>query len=326
MGSLCRLFCLSLLSLTAVAPLPAAPASDPAAAPAAQARLPEALREVSGLAASRLEPGVLWTHEDSGSQPVLTAIGADGGLRGRWRLQGAKNMDWEDMASFTLDGKAWLLVADVGDNRSGRGDCVLYVVEEPRLLPPATVSFPPPASAPATDAIAERVLSVAWKIPVIFPDGPRDVEAVAVDPGENRVYLLAKRTTPHGLYALPLRPTPPGEPMAPMRRVGELPAFPAAEGAEAFLPTARGAYRAQPTGMDFSADGFAAVIVTYGDVLVYPRRHDELWSTSLERAPIRLAPHGLFQAEAVAFGADGREIFVTSEGAGAPLLRLRWRP
>jgi hypothetical protein len=162
-----------------------------AAEPITAGTLPSPLREVSGLAASRLQPGVFWTHEDSGAQPVLTALDANGHLSGRWRLQGATNVDWEDMASFTLDGRSWLLVADVGDNRAGRGDCVLYIVEEP----PSPPLFPP--SDPAT----QRILPVAWKIPVIYPDGPRDVEAVAVDAREERIYLLAKRTTPHGLYA-----------------------------------------------------------------------------------------------------------------------------
>jgi hypothetical protein len=273
------------------------------------------LREVSGLAASRLQPGMLWVHEDSGAQPLLTALDADGRLRSRWHLQGATNVDWEDMASFTLDGKAWLLVADVGDNRAGRGDCALYIVEEPPPLP----LFPPP------DPTLVRLLRVAWKIPVIYPDGPRDVEAVAVDAKGERIYLLAKRTTPHGLYALPLRATPPGRPMPLMERVGEAGAFPAASGSRAFLPVPSGAFRAQPTGMDFASDGSAAVIVTYGDVLVYPRKHDEPWPTALARAPRRLAPHGLEQAEAVAVGADGTEVIVTSEGREAPLLRYRWR-
>lgn len=242
---------------------------------------------------------------------MLEAMTTSGERRGRLRIAGMTNVDWEDLASFELDGKAWLLIADTGDNRAGRGECSLLVVEEPE----------PARLAPQKEIVGP----VAWRIPVIYSDGPRDVEAVAVDAKEERVYLLAKRSTPHGLYALPLRPAPPGRPMAPLERIAELPAFPAAEGTKALLPTTLGAYRAQPTGMDFSADGFAAVIVTYGDVLVYPRRHDELWKTALMRPPIRLAPHGLAQAEAACFGADGREVFVTSEGKGAALLRYRLR-
>lgn len=273
--------------------------------------LPAHLREASGLAASRRAEGLYWTHGDSGGEPVLEAILADGASRGRLRIAGVKNEDWEDVASFELDGRPWLLVADTGDNKAGRGECSLLVVEEPD---PARLS-------PGRELGAR----VAWRIPVIYPDGPRDVEAVAVDAKAERVYLLAKRATPHGLYALPLRPTPAGRPTAPMERVGEIASFPAAEGVEALLPRPSGAYRAQPTGMDFAADGSAAVIVTYGDVLVYPRSKDETWAAALAREPRRLAPHGLPQAEAVCFGAEGREIYVTSEGKGAAVLRYRAR-
>ncbi len=276
-------------------------------------RLPARIKEASGLAASRREAGLFWTHGDSGGEPVLRAIQADGTLRGTVRIVGAKNIDWEDIASFDWDGRAWLLVADTGDNQAARADCALYVIAEPD----------PAALRPGAEVSAR----VAWRIPVIYPDGPRDCEAVAVDAKEGKVYLLAKRVTPHGLYALPLRPAKAGEVAPAAERVGETRAFPAAQGAQRWLPVAGGAFRAQPTGMDFAADGSAAVVVTYGDVLVYPRIGDETWAAALARPPRRLAPHGLEQAEAVAFGAGvngggaAAEIHVTSEGAGAPILR-----
>ncbi len=272
-------------------------------------RLPDGMTESSGLAVSRRAPGVLWTHGDSYEEPVLMALAADGTVRGRLRIAGVKNVDWEDIASFTLDGRAWLLVADVGDNSARRSDCVLHVVPEPD---------------PEDFREGEEIeAGVAWSIPVVYPDGPRDCEAVAVDATEGRegrVYLLAKRTTPHGIYALPLRPTGVAAGLI-ARRAGEMAGFPGATDAMRLLPIATGAFRAQPTGMDFAADGSAAVVLTYGDVLVYPRRRGETWAEALAKPPEALAPHGLNQAEAVAFGRNAREIFVTSEGAGAPLLR-----
>ena len=39
------------------------------------------------------------------------------------------------------------------------------------------------------------------------------------------------------------------------------------------------------------------------------------------RRPTVLAPHGLVQAEGVAFGADNRTVFVTSEGDDSAILR-----
>ncbi|MBC8012421.1 MAG: hypothetical protein H7067_20250 [Burkholderiales bacterium] len=65
--------------------------------------------------------------------------------------------------------------------------------------------------------------------------------------------------------------------------VGEMAGFPEAQGAERMLPVARGVYRAQATGMYFAADGSAAVVVTYGEVLVYPKTKDETWAEALVR-------------------------------------------
>ena len=61
--------------------------------------------EASGLAASRRTDGLIWTHNDSGGEPVLFALGTDGALRGKVRLEGVTNEDWEDLASGEIDGQ-----------------------------------------------------------------------------------------------------------------------------------------------------------------------------------------------------------------------------
>ena len=75
--------------------------------------------------------------------------------------------------------------------------------------------------------------------------------------------------------------------------------------------------------MDFAPDGSAAVVLTYGDVCVFPREPGETWVTALSRKPQVLPSHGLAQAEAAAFAQDGRTIYVTSEGTGTAILRYR---
>lgn len=272
--------------------------------------LPAEASESSGLAASRRDPRMLWTHNDSGGQPVLYALDPNGARRGDLRLTGVRNIDWEDLASFELDGRSYLLVADVGDNNGKRTDCALYIVAEPD---PADLS-----------PVKETAATIAWKIPVRYLDGPRDVESVAVDARAGVVYLLAKRTTPHGLYTLPLRVPADGVVPAAMP-VAQMPNafFPQPTSSQALTPIPTGRYRAQPTGMDFAADGSAAVVLSYGDVLLFPRENNEPWKTALLRPPVVLAHHGLMQAEGVAFGADNRTIYVTSEGAGTGIMRYQ---
>jgi hypothetical protein len=272
--------------------------------------MPDAIDESSGLAVSRRDPGILWTQNDSRGTPSLFAVEPNGTLRGEVRVTGASNSDWEDLASFELDGRSWLLIPDVGDNASRRNDCALYIIAEPD---PAELS-----------PTRETTVPLAWKIPVRYVDGPRDCEAVAVDARAGLVYLLAKRTTPHGLYTLPLRAPADGVVPAALP-VAQVPnsVIPQPSATQRMLPIATGRFRAQPTGMDFAADGSAAVVLSYGDVLIFQRQKNEPWKNTFLREPVVLAPHGHAQAEGVAFGADNRTIYVTSEGKGSGIIRYQ---
>ena len=82
--------------------------------------------EASGLARSQRSPDVLWVINDDGPS-VLHAIDSTGGMLGRVKLIDASNRDWEDLASFTLDGTPYLLLADIGDNKSGNRKDVRFL-------------------------------------------------------------------------------------------------------------------------------------------------------------------------------------------------------
>ncbi len=264
--------------------------------------------ETSGLATSLREDGLLWIHNDSKGQAVLQAIGTDGRPRGKVRIDDTKNIHWEDVASFKLDGTPWLLIADTGDNAGKRNDCALLVIPEPD---PASLS-----------TSQELTAKVAWRIPVVYPDGPRDCEAVGVDPYEGKVYLVAKRSSPPVIYTLPLRlpsngPVPKAEPIAKLHYI------PRPTSAQQVLPTPTGRFRAQPTGLSISPDAHRAALLTYGDVLLFQRKTGESWADALCRAPVLLTPHGLPQAEAIGFSRDGRYLYVTGERKDALLLRYK---
>lgn len=265
--------------------------------------------ETSGLAASRRAPDLLWTHNDSKGPPVLTAIGTDGRRRGTLRIQGVKNTDWEDIASFVLDGRPWLLVADTGDNNGKRKDCSLLVVAEPDPT--------------ALSAEMELTATVAWRIPVSYPDSPHDCEAVAVDPREEKVFLFTKRTAPPAVYSLPLRPPSAAGAAPAAELVAQLNHIPQPNSRQKVLPTPTGRFRAFVTGADIAGDLSAAAVLTYGDALLFPRRPGESWATTFARQPVVLGPHNLPQAEAAGFSADSRALYVTSERKDPLLLRYR---
>lgn len=264
------------------------------------------LTEASGLAASRQTEGLLWAVNDSGNAPELFALGSRGEDLGTVRVAGVKNTDWEDLAAFTWQGQAYLLVADVGDNRAMRQEVQLHVVPEPQ---------------PGADGHVSGTVVPAWSLRLRFEDGPRDCEGVAVDEQGGQVLLLSKRTSPPVLYRLPLRPAR-LEQVQIARRVAEITNLPEPDAED--LLQVFGRYRSWPTALDVRPDGGAAVVLTYKNAYLYLRRGDESWQETLKHQPqiIGLPNHEqLPQREAICF-AGGDALLVTSEGPGAALFRL----
>jgi hypothetical protein len=142
--------------------------------------LPAALAESSGLVVSRTQPGVLWTHNDSGDGPNLYAIDATGKLLATFTIAGAEAVDWEDMSSGACiadlasagDAPGCLYLADIGDNNRRRQWLTVYVVVEPSLEA-------------GTRTIPSRFFRYR------YPDGPENAEALAVLP-DGDVTIVSK--------------------------------------------------------------------------------------------------------------------------------------
>jgi len=275
---------------------PAAPASATAPAPIAYGEGKEIARlaspevtESSGLAASRIRPGLFWTHNDAGNPAVLYAFSDKGEDLGAYLVQAASSTDWEDLASFTLGGKPYLLIADVGDNLVQRKSYTLYLVAEP------PVAARPPARPPA--------LPLAARVDFTYEDGPHNCESMGVDPVRQEVLLVSKTSGAEcKAYVLPL-PREKAVRGAVARALATL-----------RIPTT--------TAMDVSPDGRRAIILTYGDAYEYTRDPKEDWAAAFARPPrtLRMPPRP--QGESIAYGPDGRTLYLTSEGAPAPLLRV----
>jgi hypothetical protein len=261
------------------------------------------LNEVSGIAASRWDPDRLWVLNDSGNKAALYALSGKGALLGTLEIEGAKNTDWEDMASFRLNGKNYLLIGDMGDNLGRRLNCRLYLIEEPETI----------------SALAKvKPLAV---IPFSYEDGSRDVESIAVDVAAGKILLLSKREKVTALYELPLALRTPPAPLV-AQKIATMESLPQPTEEDREANPLMAPYLAQPTGMDLSADGSAMVVLTYQDVFLYRRQKGESWSQAVLKIPETLPRHHLIQAEAVCFTPDGKIIFVTSERKiTSPLLR-----
>ena len=270
--------------------------------PAVVGRLEDkSIREASGLARSQRQTDLFWVINDNGAKEIVHAIDGRGARLGEFDLRKSRNVDWEDLSSFTLDGKAYLMVADIGDNDAKRDHRTLYFVEEP---------------APEKDAKA----TLDWALDYTYPDGPRDAEAAAVDIDERRVLILSKRDRPPQLYALPLRADPDAPVVAQLLGNVDSLEKPSRRDIE-FAPKTKDWYW-QPVGMDISTNGAAAVILTYRHVYYYRRDADKDWFAALNASPARISLGNFENAESVSFGADEWTVYVTGEDEHARLLRI----
>jgi hypothetical protein len=135
---------------------------DDVAGPCAVAHGPAALpdiAETSGLAISRRDPALLWSHNDSGHATVLFALDNAGALRGRVRVP-IRTRDWEDVSAGRCPSGPCLYIADIGDNRSARPQIRIYRVPEPS---PGDAATAPPELFEAS-----------------YADGPHNAEAMFV--------------------------------------------------------------------------------------------------------------------------------------------------
>jgi hypothetical protein len=252
-----------------------------------------ALTEASGLAESAVNPGVYWTHNDSGDRARLFAIDtASGSLRATLELPGVTAADWEDLAiAPDVDGDDAFYIADIGDNSAARASVTIYRVAEPTL--------PPWRGAPVTinaGAVSSQRLT--------YPGGPRDAESLAVG-SDGALTIISKREAQVGVYQLADPQFVGGR--AQLASVGRLPLT-------------------WVVGASASPDGSFVLIKTAGAVRGYAIDSDETVADALVRggAGVNLPYNAEPQGEAVAASMTGRGHATISEGISQPLQQWRW--
>ena len=331
-----RLRACSVLVLTAVtacgassdARTPAAAASLVAAdtmgaAPANVRRIPVQARpelvENSGATLSATQPGIIFTINDSGNEPLLFAFDTTGADRGVWRVTRSRNTDWEAMsigpcgsanptpAPDSGAGRAattpndCVYLGDVGDNDAKRPSRIIYRVREPAADRAGFVG------SVAAEALVYR-----------YEDGPHDVEAMYAAPNGN-VFLITKRLlkAPDGrqrpalVFELPASAW--GNSSAPVvaARVDSLPIVPGS------------ASRRQITDAALSPDGRLLAVRTYAQIFVF--RTDSTTgrvSHAIPPSVCNLASLGRWQGEGIAWFGRGETLVLTSEGRSSPMFAV----
>lgn len=204
------------------------------------------LAESSGLTASQLHPGVLWSINDSGGDPELFALDETGKHLAIISLPGLEAFDWESLDSFEHDGRSYIAIGDIGDNLGWRRQVRIIVVPEPELL---------------VDGLAEP----AWEVSFVYPDGARDSESMAVDVKEHRILILSKRDQPPRLYSVPVKAQGPVV-ATHLADLDHLPRL-TQEDLEEELDGAQ--YRHMPSGMDYHAPTDRLLLTTLKHAYIY---------------------------------------------------------
>jgi len=145
------------------------------------------LVEISGVAASRVNPGILYIHNDSGNLNQVYLTDGTGADKGTLNLVPVSNRDWEDIAvgPGPIAGKSYVYVADIGDNDSKYKTIFIYRFVEPDL---------------AGKTMPVINIDAVDKIELKYPDGPRNAETLMVDPQTRDIYIASKESNTSKVY------------------------------------------------------------------------------------------------------------------------------
>ncbi len=148
---------------------------------------PDIPGDLSGMVASRMNSGVLWLVFDDGTgngqPPDLYAINTQGQHIGAYTLDGAANINWEEIAigGGPMAGQDYLYIGDIGDDTETRANVSVY-----RVLEPMINSGQSPRLTETLTGVEEFQLQ--------YPGGPEDALAMIVDPVNNDIFTFENKS------------------------------------------------------------------------------------------------------------------------------------
>lgn len=251
------------------------------------------VNEASGIIASRKNPNVLWTHNDSGDSARVFALSSVGANLGTYSISGAGATDWEDIAigPGPTAGTQYLYAADIGDNGASRSNVSIYRVPEPVVSD--------------TQSAANTSLAGMKKYTFTYPGGARDSEGIFVDPATSDIYIISKRENPHHLYRATYSPGTDS-----YSALAQMTGFTTTFGGDNWLTAAD----ISPSGNEIIVRGLAA-----NEGLMFLRPLGGSITDAFNTAPITIPLLSEQQGEAIAFDPNGWGYFTTSEGSNQPI-------
>lgn len=249
------------------------------------------LDELSGVAASKQYPGILYVHNDSGDSSRFFAIHPDGTLLCTYEFKGIGDKDLgvkdcEDIAIGTgpQQGQVYIYLADIGDNSENRSSVQIYRIPEPAIH-------------------QGRINTDADVLTLEYPDGPKDAETLLMDPLEKTLYVISKRQDSAAVYSCSsdFQDTDKRQ----LKLCGKL--FLEGNGIDKWVVSG-----------SITTDGSSILLKTVSSVYYWKRQNNEPVYITLQRAPVKQSAYkSNGQEEAISFSPDGKGYYVLAEGKGS---------
>lgn len=256
------------------------------------------INEASGLAASRLHPGVLYTHNDSGDRARIFAVDSeDGRTLAEYHILPASSHDWEDMSVGVCPSEAGscIYIGDVGGNYGTKGSVKnIYVVKEPDVI--------------SGDGTLNLLAKVHYNWDVY------DTETLMVDPSGD-VILISKVQGGRGQVGV--------IPSAAFNASQQFPSTHTYNITDSLTLNIPLTDNVDPLGGDISPNGREVVLRTHHKIYYWMVSNGEYLTTLNNTDPTEVPQIDEPQGEAVAWDARGEGYYTLSEREKQPLYYFR---
>lgn len=235
--------------------------------------------ELSGIAASKINKGILYVHDDNKNMPIIIT-NTKGDDLGLILLDNAPTINPEDISvgPGPDPSKSYIYYADIGDNNTNRSSVNVYRLEEPVLTNPN----------PQT-----QIHLTPERIQLKYPTGSFNAETILVDPLTKDIYIATKESNRTTIYIAP---------------------YPQSTTSITTLkPIVKANFDLLTSG-DVSPDGKEILLRNKGQIFYWQRDPQKTIAATILSKPFR-APYigNEPQGEGVGFAADGSGYYTDTE-------------
>ncbi|WP_233595343.1 MULTISPECIES: cell wall anchor protein [Corallococcus] len=247
-----------------------------------------AIVEPSGLAASRLTPGVVYVHNED-TTAIVGISTANAATLGTFNVSNVTPADWEDVATGPCPTGQCIYMGDIGRS---------------------SANFPTPPSTFAVYRIPEPNIGAgqtsgdltATAFPFQYPDSPKDAETIMVHPTTGDIYIVTKSYAGASkVYKFP-QPLPAPGVMSTLVFVANIQ-----------LPTTTDTNYAAATSGNIHPCDNRFLLRTYRKVYEFRAAPGAAFETAFAATPVSLTDTVEGQGEAIEYDPTGTAYYTMSE-------------